>query len=100
MWCEQRHGFDSAKFFDAADVALLNDEAIGAGFVTGIGESFRQRVGGFAQSERCPTPRHCSTRRTGELRPQVGAVYPLADAQNAFMAKGTEHIPGKVVLAP
>jgi NADPH:quinone reductase-like Zn-dependent oxidoreductase len=34
----------------------------------------------------------------GELRPQVGAVYPLADARKAFMAKSTQHIPGKVVL--
>jgi NADPH:quinone reductase-like Zn-dependent oxidoreductase len=36
----------------------------------------------------------------GELRPQVGAVYPLADARKAFMAKSTAHIPGKVVLTP
>ena len=36
----------------------------------------------------------------GKLRPQVGAVYPLADAREAFMAKSTQHIPGKVVLAP
>jgi len=36
----------------------------------------------------------------GVLRPQVGATYPLADARKAFMAKSTEHIPGKVVLTP
>ncbi|HKA93680.1 MAG TPA: zinc-binding dehydrogenase, partial [Acidimicrobiia bacterium] len=36
----------------------------------------------------------------GVLRPQVSAVYPLADAREAFMAKSTEHIPGKVVLTP
>ena len=36
----------------------------------------------------------------GIVRPQVGAVYPLADAREAFMAKSTEHIPGKVVLTP
>jgi NADPH:quinone reductase-like Zn-dependent oxidoreductase len=36
----------------------------------------------------------------GTLRPQVSAVYPLADAREAFMAKSTEHIPGKVVLTP
>jgi len=36
----------------------------------------------------------------GTLRPQVGAVYPLADARAAFMAKATEHVPGKVVLTP
>ena len=36
----------------------------------------------------------------GTLRPHVAAVYPLADAQRAFMAKSTEHIPGKVVLTP
>lgn len=36
----------------------------------------------------------------GTLRPDVGAVYSLADAREAFMAKSTEHIPGKVVLTP
>jgi len=37
---------------------------------------------------------------SGQLRPQVGAVYPLADAREAFMAKSTQSIPGKVVLQP
>jgi NADPH:quinone reductase-like Zn-dependent oxidoreductase len=36
----------------------------------------------------------------GTLRPDVSAVYSLADAREAFMAKSTEHIPGKVVLTP
>ncbi len=36
----------------------------------------------------------------GKLVPQVGAVYPLAEAREAFMAKSTQHIPGKVVLEP
>ncbi len=36
----------------------------------------------------------------GTLRPEVGAVYPLADAREAFMAKSTKNIPGKVVLTP
>jgi NADPH:quinone reductase-like Zn-dependent oxidoreductase len=36
----------------------------------------------------------------GTLRAQVSAVYPLADAREAFMAKSTQHIPGKVVLTP
>jgi NADPH:quinone reductase-like Zn-dependent oxidoreductase len=36
----------------------------------------------------------------GTLRPEVGAVHPLADAREAFMAKSTKHIPGKVVLTP
>ncbi|TMM12453.1 MAG: NADP-dependent oxidoreductase [Actinobacteria bacterium] len=36
----------------------------------------------------------------GTVRPHVGAVYPLAHAREAFMAKSTEHIPGKVVLTP
>jgi NADPH:quinone reductase-like Zn-dependent oxidoreductase len=36
----------------------------------------------------------------GILRPQVAAVYPMADARQAFMAKSTQHIPGKVVLTP
>jgi NADPH:quinone reductase-like Zn-dependent oxidoreductase len=36
----------------------------------------------------------------GTLRSDVSAVYPLADAREAFMAKSTEHISGKVVLTP
>ena len=36
----------------------------------------------------------------GVLTPQVDAVFPLEDARKAFMAKSTEHIPGKVVLTP
>jgi NADPH:quinone reductase-like Zn-dependent oxidoreductase len=36
----------------------------------------------------------------GIVQPQVGAVYALADAREAFMAKSTRHIPGKVVLTP
>ena len=36
----------------------------------------------------------------GTLRPQVSAVYPLADAREAFMAKSAQHLPSKVVLTP
>jgi NADPH:quinone reductase-like Zn-dependent oxidoreductase len=36
----------------------------------------------------------------GVLRPDVSAVYSLADARDAFMDKSTKHIPGKVVLTP
>ena len=36
----------------------------------------------------------------GVLRPDVSAVYSLSDAHEAFMAKSTKHIPGKVVLTP
>jgi NADPH:quinone reductase-like Zn-dependent oxidoreductase len=36
----------------------------------------------------------------GTLRPQVGAVYALADAREAFMAKSAQHVSGKVVLTP
>jgi NADPH:quinone reductase-like Zn-dependent oxidoreductase len=36
----------------------------------------------------------------GTLRPDVSAVYPLADAREAFIAKSTKPIPGKVVLTP
>jgi NADPH:quinone reductase-like Zn-dependent oxidoreductase len=36
----------------------------------------------------------------GRLRSHVGAIYPLADAREAFLAKSTQHIPGKVVLTP
>ena len=39
----------------------------------------------------------------GELRPQVGAVFPLSEAREAFRAKNGKNgktIPGKVVLTP
>ena len=36
----------------------------------------------------------------GELRPQVGAVYPLANAKEAFTAKSAGGIPGRVLLTP
>jgi NADPH:quinone reductase-like Zn-dependent oxidoreductase len=36
----------------------------------------------------------------GIVQPEVSAVYPLADAREAFMAKSTKHVPGKVVLTP
>jgi NADPH:quinone reductase-like Zn-dependent oxidoreductase len=34
----------------------------------------------------------------GTLRPEVSATYPMASTREAFMAKATEQIPGKVVL--
>jgi hypothetical protein len=34
----------------------------------------------------------------GTLRPHVSAVDSLADAREAFRAKSTQHVPGKVVL--
>lgn len=36
----------------------------------------------------------------GVIRPEVSAVYALADAHKAFMDKAKEKIPGKVVLTP
>jgi NADPH:quinone reductase-like Zn-dependent oxidoreductase len=36
----------------------------------------------------------------GHLRPQVGAVYPLAEAAVAFRAKAAGGIPGRIVLEP
>jgi NADPH:quinone reductase-like Zn-dependent oxidoreductase len=36
----------------------------------------------------------------GQLRPQVGAVYPLAEAVRAYSAKAAGGIPGRVVLQP
>jgi NADPH:quinone reductase-like Zn-dependent oxidoreductase len=36
----------------------------------------------------------------GHLRPQVGAVYPLAQAAKAYGAKAAGGIPGRVVLQP
>jgi NADPH:quinone reductase-like Zn-dependent oxidoreductase len=37
---------------------------------------------------------------SGQLRPQVGAVYPLAQARDAFTAKAAGGIPGRVILQP
>ena len=37
---------------------------------------------------------------SGQLRPQVGAMYPLAEAREAFTTKSTRSMPGKVVLQP
>jgi NADPH:quinone reductase-like Zn-dependent oxidoreductase len=36
----------------------------------------------------------------GQLRPQVGAVYPLAQAVQAYRAKAAGGIPGRIVLQP
>jgi NADPH:quinone reductase-like Zn-dependent oxidoreductase len=36
----------------------------------------------------------------GQLRPQVGAVYPLAEAARAYGAKAAGGIPGRIVLQP
>jgi NADPH:quinone reductase-like Zn-dependent oxidoreductase len=36
----------------------------------------------------------------GRLRPQVGAVYPLAEAKEAFTAKTAGGIPGRVLVTP
>jgi len=34
----------------------------------------------------------------GKLRPQIGAVYPLAETREAFAAKAHGGIPGTVML--
>jgi NADPH:quinone reductase-like Zn-dependent oxidoreductase len=36
----------------------------------------------------------------GHLRPQVGGVYPLAEAAEAFSAKAAGGVPGRIVLQP
>jgi Zinc-binding dehydrogenase len=36
----------------------------------------------------------------GHLHPQVGAVYPLAQAARAFSAKAAGGIPGRIILQP
>ena len=36
----------------------------------------------------------------GHLRPQVGAVYPLAQAAEAYSAKAAGGIPGMIILQP
>ena len=37
---------------------------------------------------------------SGKVRPQVGAVYPLAQAQTAFATKANHGVRGKVILQP
>jgi NADPH:quinone reductase-like Zn-dependent oxidoreductase len=37
---------------------------------------------------------------SGRLRPQVGAVYPLAEARQAYTAKSGRGVAGKVILQP
>jgi NADPH:quinone reductase-like Zn-dependent oxidoreductase len=37
---------------------------------------------------------------SGRVRPQVGAVYPLAQAQTAFATKANHGVTGKVILQP
>jgi NADPH:quinone reductase-like Zn-dependent oxidoreductase len=36
----------------------------------------------------------------GHLQPEVGAVYPLAQAAEAFSAKTAGGIPGRIILQP
>jgi len=36
----------------------------------------------------------------GHLRPQVGGVYPLAEAVKAYRSKAAGGIPGRIVLQP
>jgi len=36
----------------------------------------------------------------GQLRPQVGGVYPLAQAVEAYRAKAAGGLPGRIVLQP
>jgi NADPH:quinone reductase-like Zn-dependent oxidoreductase len=36
----------------------------------------------------------------GHLRPQIGAVYPLAQAAEAFRVKAAGGMPGRIILQP
>ena len=58
------------------------------------------KPGGALVSKRSPTPEVTWLVDQGKVRPQVVAVYPLAETCEAYMAKATQHIPGKVVLTP
>ena len=62
-----------------------------------IGIALDDEDGHLTPGAHLETIMHLETYRA---RPDVGAVYPLADAREAFMAKSTEHVPGKVVLTP
>src|SRR5512140_2213427 len=54
-WCEEHYGPDGSRFFEsagemaAADMALIEDEAVANAFFTTVKEAFHQGVGGFAQ---------------------------------------------------
>ena len=63
-------------------------------------EATSARWASFATRTVPNSARSLDSSTTGRCAPTSSAVYPLADAREAFMAKSTKHIPGKVVLTP
>ena len=52
------------------------------------------------ESSRAQLTELASLVNEGQLRPQVGAVYPLAQAVKAYSAKAAGGVPGRIVLQP
>ena len=52
------------------------------------------------ESNRAQLAELASLADEGQLRPQVGGVYPLAQAVEAYRAKAADGIPGRIVLQP
>ena len=104
-WCQERYGPDGSGFFDsvgelaAADMALLEDEAVARGFVTTVSEAFHQGVGGFAQDitvQGRPWPFDPSliTAPTRVLHGQADTFVPIAHGRHT-----ADVIPGASLTA-
>jgi pimeloyl-ACP methyl ester carboxylesterase len=104
-WCEEQYGPDGSRFFEsvaelaAADMALLEDEAVANGLVTTVSEAFRQGVGGFAQDitlQGRPWPFDPSQimAPTRVLHGQADTVVPIAHGHHT-----ADVIPGASLVA-
>lgn len=104
-WCEERYGPGGSKFFEdigelaPADVALLEDQTVAAGFFTTVSEAFHQGVGGFAQDitvQGRPWPFDPSliTAPTRVLHGQADTVVPIAHGRHT-----ADLIPGASLTA-
>jgi pimeloyl-ACP methyl ester carboxylesterase len=92
-WCEEHYGPDGSRFFEsagemaAADMALLEDEAVANAFFTTVKEAFHQGVGGFAQDitvQGRPWPFDPSliTATTRVLHGQADTFVPIAHGRH------------------
>jgi len=99
-WCEEHFGPDGSGFLETAgemapaDMALLEDEAVAAGFIATIGEAFHQGFGGFAQDvtvQGRPWPFDPSmiTAPTRVLHGEADTLLPIAHGRHT-----AEVIPG------
>jgi len=92
-WCEEHYGPDGSRFFDsdsemaAADMALLEDEAVANAFFTTVRAAFHQGVSGFAQDitvQGRPWPFDPSliTATTRVLHGQADTFVPIAHGRH------------------